>query len=319
MRVTMSQLAQRLGLSVGTISRALANDPAIAAATRDRVARTAQELGYEPNSAARALTTGRTRIISIHIDNFSSFFIEMSLRLQAIVARDGYMPVVHALGARMPGWRPDAEIILSEVLPEETWPGIPRVGSGPHPRHDYVGMDLRTPTTAAVRHLAAGGRRRIALLDAADALTCAGDRPTGYRKGMALAGLPPLLVPLSEATRAAARTSVATYLADQPLPEALVCHNDDTAIGALRALLDRGVRVPEDCEVIGCDGAEIGGFVQPPLSTIVQPLDARADYYWRFLRERLAQPDRPQQRIMLEAQLVLRGTTRPIPPPSGHR
>ncbi len=311
MHLTMQQLAEQLDLSIGTVSRALAGDTAIAAATRARVAEAAKRLGYQPNTFARALTTGRTRIIGIHLANYSSFFVEMALRLERVVSADGYMPVVHAFSARIAAWRPDGEIVLGEDMPPETTPGMPRVGSGAHPAHDYVSVSFLDATAEGVRHLVKTGCRRIAALVDLRPIPEPSERERGYSLAMEEAGLEPMALVLGGPTRADGRAAILGFCKRAKPPDAVICHNDDTAIGAYRACLDLGLRIPEDVSIIGCDGVEIGAYIQPPLSTIVQPLDERAALYWRFLKERLASPERAQQAAELPARLLLRGTTRP--------
>ncbi len=310
MALTMQQLADSLQLSIGTISRALADDQAIAAGTRARVAEAAKRLGYQPNTAARSLSTGRTRIIGMHLSGFSSFFTEMALRLERLIAAEGYMGVVHAHGARLASWKPDGEIILAGESPERSWPGIPRVGSAIHPKDDYVDIDFEAPTRLAVRHLHATGCRRIAVLTTPRPESPTDGRLVGYRAQMAALGLGELACELPDTGYASTHSATTAFLAAHPAIDDLICHNDDVAIGAYRAILDRGLRVPEDISLIGCDGVEIGAYLAQPLSTIVQPLDERAATYWRFLSARLANPDAAQQTAILPAELLLRATTR---------
>jgi DNA-binding LacI/PurR family transcriptional regulator len=310
MPLTMQQLADRLQLSIGTVSRALADDQAIAVATRARVVEAARRYGYEPNTAARSLSTGRTRIIGIQLSAFSSFFTEMALRLERLLANDGYVGVVHAHGTRIASWRPDGEIILDAVLPEQVGRRVPQVGSGPHPTADYVDLDFETPTRQAVRLLHETGCRRIAAVITPRPGSLADGRLRGYLAEMAALQLPPLELELGDSSYGGVRAAVAGFLAREPAVDALLCHNDDVAIGAFRAILDAGRRIPEDISLIGADGVEIGGYLSQPLSTIVQPLDERARTYWRFLSQRLEQIDLPQQSAVLRAELLLRATTR---------
>jgi len=318
----MQQLADQLNISIGTVSRALSHDPAIAARTRKRVQEAASRLGYRHNLAARALITGRTTIIGIHVRNFNSFYVEMALRLERIISAVGYMAVVHSAPVTTTGWVPDGEIMLNAFLPlaDRGNPPRPLVGSLPHPTEDYVSVDFTTPTAAAIQHLHSTGCRRIAMLSHAQTIMSqpgsgadpayVDDRVSTYYRCMEKMQLPIEDIPLNHGTSLTARETLTRYILARGNPDALLCHNDDAALGAYRAALDCGLRVPMDISIIGCDGVEFGDYLAQPLSTIVQPLDERAAQYWKFLVARMKDPTLPQQRISLPTKLLLRQTSR---------
>ena len=314
----MQQLAAQLQLSIGTVSRALAEDPAIAQRTRTRVAEAAVRLGYRKNSAARALITGRTSIIGVQVaPTFSSFYVEMALRLERIIAESGYMAVVHSSNAPSALWIPDGRICLDASLPPRDDPPRPLVMSVVHETLDFVAVDLGTPTAQAIRHLHQQGCRRIAMLSHVqhtiahgDGFPAVDDRIEAYHRTMGELGLPSEVVDLPRGVRALARETVAGHLRAHGVPEAILCHNDDAAMGAYRAALDAGIAVPSELSIIGCDGSEFGEYLSQPLSTIVQPLQERAQKTWDFLHQRLRQPELPQQRALLPTRLSLRATSR---------
>lgn len=307
MTVTLRDLAERLDLSVGTVSRALKRDEAIAAATRERVRAAADELGYRPNTAAQALVTGRRRVIGLHVSALRSYYVAMALRFQARLAADGYRSLLCDEASR-PEARldTDGDIFIGARIPDAYLAHAPgelpaAVSLIAHPVIDYVEVDFYRPVREAVETLLASGRRRIAFLGVE------GDaRARAYRDALAAAGVEPRVIPTAGLARADGRAAV---VACADLPDALVCHNDDLAIGAYRGALDRGVRIPDDVAIVGCDGIEDGDFLERPLSTIVQPLDAQGAAAWQALRRRLERPSLPQQRITLAARLALRATT----------
>lgn len=107
------------------------------------------------------------------------------------------------------------------------------------------------------------------------------------------------------------RASVREYVRARGCPEAILCHSNDVAIATYRALCDLGIRVPADVALLGYDGIEETEYFPAPISTIAQPLEAMCETAWRFLERRLAEPDAPPQRIMLQPTLLLRESSQP--------
>jgi LacI family transcriptional regulator len=313
MTVTLRTLAERLELSVGTISRALnPEDRTIAAQTRRRVAEAARELGYRPNLAARALVTGRRRVVGLHLGSMHSYYVATALRFQGLLAADGYSAVLSTADLRPPArLETDGDVFIGTGVPDEYLreEHPPVVTLLDHPRADFVAVDFYAPARAAVAHLIASAGRRVAMLGP----RCGDARGQAYDEAIAAAGLAPELIQPADTTRAGARAALARHAALHGLPDGIFCHNDDAAIGAYRAVLDLGARVPDDVALVGCDGIDDTEFLERPLSTIVQPLDDSCRAAWEALKRRLERPEMPQQRIRLGARLVLRASTRPLP------
>jgi DNA-binding LacI/PurR family transcriptional regulator len=91
-------------------------------------------------------------------------------------------------------------------------------------------------------------------------------------------------------------------------PDALFCENDELAVGCCRALAERGLRVPDDVAVVGCDGIDEAAFLQPPLTTIVQPVDEMCRLGWEFLKRRIADRDAERRHAVLPARLEVRAS-----------
>jgi LacI family transcriptional regulator len=175
---------------------------------------------------------------------------------------------------------------------------------------DFVGVDLYAGAKAAAEHLISQGCRRIAYL-----VSEWGNRPgdvrhEAYLSAMAAAGRPPEIITAPAAHRAPARVTMAQYVAENGHPDGLFCFSDEMAIGAYRGLRDRGLRIPEDVAVIGCDGIEDTEYLDSPLSTILQPTGEMCALAWQYLRQRINEPDTPLQQTILEARLVLRESSR---------
>ena len=211
----------------------------------------------------------------------------------------------------------NADGIVTHGAPPRGWTNMAQSASRPVPivltgaimdpeALDWVGVDFLGVSRAAVEHLLASGRRRVALLTPSHMHD---DRRAAYLAVMAEAGLPAEVIEMSGESRADARRSLTEHLAAHGRPEALFCHNDDAAIAACRVLRDLGLRTPDDVAVVGCDGIEDTEYLSISLSTIVLPIDEMCSLAWRFLKRRMREPDAPPQRITLQPTLAIRASS----------
>jgi LacI family transcriptional regulator len=278
-RVTIAELARRSGVSTGTVSRALNGYHDVSPATRERVARLARELAYEPDGPARTLRTGRSLLVAAYLGRcgtdvshpfFRPVLAGLSARLRAagygVMDVEGTDDLGHVRrggidGAVLMSIDPDHPLIA--VLDAA---GIPCVGIDVSlPTH--VAADNRGGTELAVRHLAQLGHRRIAATQS----TLAGrERLEGYRAGLAAERLPydPALVAFGDYSAASGEAAAAQLL--PAAPTAIVAASDLMAIGVTRALTATGRRVPEDVSVIGFDDLPVAALVRPELTTVRQ-------------------------------------------------
>jgi LacI family transcriptional regulator len=327
MAATINELASRLNLSKGSVSRILNHKgEGFSEETRRRVFTLAEELGYHPHPIARALATGRTGFVALWIkDIYSSYHAQVAHRMEDQLERGGFHVVI-ALHGRTEGAVSGAYLPVSGgidgiIAHEHRWVGgserypssIPIIstGVGGDPANrDYVGVALTAAATEAVRHLIAPGRTRIAYVMNDLEHRSRDPRYQAYLSVLADAGLLPETIDPPGEDRASVRAAVREYIREAGCPQALFCHNDDAAIASYRALCDLGIRVPDDVALFGCDGIEDTEYLSTPLSTIAQPLEAMCDTAWRFLERRLAEPDAPPQQIILQPTLVIRESSR---------
>lgn len=328
MQVTLRDIAKELDVSHATVSRVLnrKDDHLISEATRARVRQTARDMGYRPNLAARALATGRTRTVAVWMPTlYTPFYAQALNALERQITGHGYGLTIGRWPAPAAGLadlreRSAADGLLvmdlikdsPEAPPPGAAPGLPAVFLGAHcpTDTDHVRVDLTAGAREAVRHLLAGGGRPAYLVSGP--MAHPGEaRYDAYLSEMAEAGQAPQVIPLPAGDRAGARMALADFLRGHPRPDGLFCQNDDVALGALRALRDRGLRVPDDVRLVGCDGIEEAEYWDPPLSTVTQPLEEVCALAWQFLARRLEEPDAPPQRATLSAQLVVRESSRP--------
>lgn len=318
--VTQLEMAKKLGVSQALVARALRDDPAVAAATRDRVRAMARQLGYRPNATARALLTGKTGLISLWIARaYGSYSARIIFALEQLARRDGYELVIADLG---PYGDPDRDLsryrlaVDGLIVADAPWhadallqrsgtPPCVSMGSIVSRLTDAVQVDLGRGARAALAHLRTLRRNRVVYVTPDHPLGVKEARFREFRRAHPKGGV----IVLPEPTRAAARAAVRDQIARHRKPGALLCHNDDYAIGAMRGLRDAGVRVPDDVAVVGCDGVEDTEYLECPLTTISIPVEEMCLRAWNFLVERMGGEPSRARRLLLQPDLVVRRST----------
>jgi LacI family transcriptional regulator len=281
-RVTIADLARRSGVSKGTVSRALNGYEDVSPATRARIAALARELGYEPDAPARSLRTRRSLLVAAYLgrcgeDASHPFFRPVLAGLSARLRATGYGLMVVEGTADLRHVRRggiDGAVLMSvdtddPLVAALAAAGIPAVGVDVGlPAH--VASDNRGGTAMAVRHLAQLGHRRIAAI-AGNQRTLAGrERLEGYRAGLTAAGLAydPALVAVGDFSATSGEAAAAQLL--PAAPTAIVAASDLMAVGATRALVAAGVRIPEEMAIVGFDDLPLATLVRPELTTVRQ-------------------------------------------------
>jgi LacI family transcriptional regulator len=333
MAVTMMDIARDLQVSVVTVSKVLRNQGRISAATRKRVLRRAKELHYQMNWVARSLVTRRTYTIGLLLPDFTHpFFAEIARAVAQTVRPHGYHVIISyseedpklemseadSLLAR----QVDGLIIASAqpvrclslfqliqrrkvpyVLIDRPIAGLPA---------SFVGVDNRAIGRLATQHLIARGCRRIGHLRGPE-IGIAAERLDGYLRALAIGGL-----------RVQGRYVVAGGHADEtgyegmqrllrmrPRPDGIFCYNDPVAIGAIKAILEAGLKVPQDISVVGAGNVQYSDLLTVPLTTVDQgtcQIGARAA---ELLMERIQvkRPFRPKK-ILILPRLIERESSR---------
>lgn len=328
MMVTMSKIADEVGVSRATVSFVLnERDGAlrISEDTRRRVQETAREMGYQPNRAAQALASGRTHLISLWMRmHYSDFHNQMiPLVAEQLRATDYDMIVstiesdteLHPVGASLLQGNVDGVLALDAAVPirelrrdqRAACPAIVNMGGSEYLVEDvdYVGVNLRDAAGDAVRHLLKSGQR-IAFLGVEAHARSGEPRFDAYHQAMAAAGCEPDVILAKNGERRAGFHAMDEYLRSGKAPEGLFCTSDELAEGAFRALRTAGLRVPQDVALVGCNGNEESEYFDPPLSTVVQPVQEMTELAWSYLQNRLNDPDTPLQQTVLPAKFVAR-------------
>jgi DNA-binding LacI/PurR family transcriptional regulator len=327
MVVTIVDIARELNLSHTTVSSIVngKNSLALPEATRLRVLKAAQEMGYRPNRAARALATGRNGMIGLLVCDFHRAYGSQVVRQvqQQVKARHlelliydtglGLEWLKNQSGGAI--WPVDGILAFDIVIDQIPWmvqgdfelPPTVSMGTMYSEKTDYVGIDLYSCAQQATEQLLQGDRQRIALLqDESTRQTASDRRRDAYVDTLRRAKRKPILMTATDQSRAASRQAIHDFVRDHPLPDAIFCINDDMAIGAYRGLCDLGLRMPEDVALIGSDGIEDTEYLPCPISTIRQPIVQMCEAAMRLLDERIAQPQQAHQKILLQPEFIAR-------------
>lgn len=327
--IKMADIARMAGVSVSTVSRALAGSNLVPQAKREEILALAQAQGYVINEQARNLRLKKTRTIGVVIPLghevgqliSDPFFIELLGRLaDEITARD-YNVLLTKVARPAPGWqdrliqsqKADGLIVIGQSDQHEALNAVartylPLVVWGAHlPSQLYcsVGSDNIGGARLAVEHLVRLGRRRIAFLGV-PSLPEVGLRYDGYRRALAAAGIaenPALLAPAHFTVDTAYDT--VRGLIDSKVPfDAIFAVSDVIAIAAIKALNAAGLRVPEDVAVVGFDDITIAAYVNPPLTSVRQDLARGAKVMIDLLFRRMEGENTPS--ATMPAELVVR-------------
>lgn len=327
---TMKRIAGELGVSITTVSKVLNNHDDISQATRARVLAKVEELGYRPNAVARSLTLRRTHTLGIVIpDLMHSFFVEIVAGIETVASPQGYGlllcsssedPLKERSELEMLRGRQVDGIVLAStdgVANEELLLRLGRFGVGlvMIDRDDYPGVPCHRVLTddervgrLATEHLLASGRRRIAHIGGPP-IAHASRREKGWRDALRAAGV-----------KAAANwlvrggfmerdgyQAMTQLLELRPRIDAVFAANDPAAIGAMKAIWEAGLRVPDDIAVVGAGDIGHGDLLRVPLTTVSWSRQEQGRHAAELLLRHLEHgaEDAPQ-RVIIPPRLVVR-------------
>ena len=283
---TVAALAK---VSIATVSRTINGSPAVSERLSKRVWQAIEQLNYFPNTHARSLVSGRSRLFGIIVENITNpFFPELIQSFEEVAVANGYEILVSSSNSdpavlttcvrRMLERKVEGVAVLTfgeeePVLDQLAHHNIPLVLAEfklDDPKSSTILLDYSTGFREAVKHLAGLGHRHIGFLAGPHTLHSAITRENDFRAAMQQAGLDvdPSSIIVCDHTL---RGGVAGFEKLQALgtrPTGVICSNDMTAIGVLRAAYMKGLRVPQDLSVIGLDDIDFCEFTLPPLTTI---------------------------------------------------
>lgn len=322
MAATLHDVARLAGVSIKTVSNVVNDYPHIRPATRERVELAIAELGYTPNLTARSLRSGRTGAIALAVPELGlSYFAELAAAVIAAAEAAGLVVLVEQTGGdrdrelellRSPRLKLTDGLIFSALGMGEAdvaaldvpYPLVllgERIFGGPC---DHVTMRNVEAARAATEYLIASGRRRIAVVGAheGEVIGSAGLRLRGYREALEAHGLPFDESIIGFTTlwhRANGARSMRELLDRDASFDAVFGLNDTLALGAMRALQESGLRVPDDVAVVGFDDLDEAQFSIPALTTVDPGQGWIARTAVQTLLERIDDPDGTEPRLLL--------------------
>jgi LacI family transcriptional regulator len=341
MAVRLKDIARDLGVSVVTVSKVLRGNADIGEETRRRVLKRMKELNYQPNMMARGLASGRTYTIGLVVpDLVHPFFAEFAKSLGGVL-RTSNRALILASSEEDPELERqeirtlrnrgvDVLLIAScqanlrnfYELGDARTPYLLFDRNFPHLAAHFVGTDDVKVGELATTHLIEIGRKRIAHIGGKNT-SPSFDRLRGYRNALAESKLP---VPenyivvrerMEESGDKVGFQAMQELLNQQSRPDAVFCYNDLTAIGAIDATLQAGLRVPEDIAFIGCGNLRYANYLRVPLSSIDQGTTELGRIAGELALELSAKPEHAPKNVLVPSTLVVREST--VRGSSGHQ
>lgn len=325
---TIGDVAQAAGVSPATVSRVLNGTSRVSADRADRVRRAASELGYQPFGPARALRRQRTSLwAAIVADVENPFFTAMIRGVEDVALEANHRLVLCnsdedvdkeaayidvAIADRMAGVIVAVASTASTKLETLIDAGIPVVAVDRRPRLegiDSVVVDNQLGAMHATAHLIEGGAMRIGCITGPARISTSESRLAGYRAALESAGIAPSarLVRRANFKEEGGYRAATSLLESAHPPDGLFVANNMMTLGALRALRDRSLRVPDDVSLVGFDEAPWATLVDPPLTVVAQPTYEMGRQAAQLLAT--ASPGLPTRHLVLSPSLIVRGTS----------
>lgn len=328
-RVRLEDVARHTGVSMKTVSNVIHNYPHVSAATRERVQRGIDELGYKPNALGRRLATGRTGMLALAFSDLNiPYFAELARTISKAAGERGYRVLLEQTSGTLEGERAlfsasEASIVDGLIFQPSALPtleiaqlrrDVPMVllGEGGAPIGlDHVMVDNLAAARDITRHLVALGCRRIGFVGHDRTVLSATSRVRlqGFQDGLEGAGLrldPARLVATESVNAAAAAQAVGAALDDGLDVDGLVCRDDLAALGTLRALQERDIDVPSQVAVTGWDDTIFAALLHPNLTTIRADGESLARTALDMLAERMAGFDELGRHAIVGHRIIVR-------------
>jgi len=331
------EIARRAKVSTATVSRTINRVPSVDPQLAKRVWKVVEELGYYPNTQARALVSGKSRIFGLIVSEITNpFFPEIVQSFEDIAVQHNYeillTSTVHnpkrmeLAVRRMIERRVDGVAILTfgmeeSLIEDLRYRKLPLVfvDVGPHvPGVSNIRINYQHGIRQAVQHLAALRHTRIAFVAGPAHLRSAMARRAAFEGSMQEIGLPvpPEMIVTGDHKMEGGIQAFETLFHLPNRPTAILCSNDMTAIGVMREAYEYGVVIPRDLSLVGFDDVRLSQFTTPPLTTVQMSQTLLAEYAFKALRNEVERKSSsPEgQEYELVTNLILRGSTALAPP-----
>jgi LacI family transcriptional regulator len=326
--VTIKDVAREAGVSVATVSRVWNEAAFVSPGTRKRVAEVATRLGYSPHGAARSLITRTTHALGVLLpDLYGEFFSEIIRGIDHTAQAAGYHILVSSshdskdeidAALRSMRGRVDGMIIMSPDIEAQrtlhalqgSFPVVLLNGGVEADAFDAITIENHEGAREMVRHLIAHGHKRIAMIGGPQRNYDAAERLRGYQTALteSAIALDASVVVQGDFSELSGHRAVKQLLDLGSRPTAIFAANDSMAIGALSALHESGLRVPQQMAVAGFDDIPLARYMNPPLSTVHVDISLLGERAAGLLLSSLLEGQRPPQQLQLSTTLVIRSS-----------
>lgn len=321
----IQDVAERAGVSPATVSRVLNSATTVGSEYRDRVLRAIDEMGYRPNRLASNLRRQKAAMIGVLISDIENpHFTQMVRAVEDAAYRRGYRILLCNTDENTEKQASYLEVLAAErvrgVILSPSDPGGEEIGelldldiplvafdrAVEDPRAGGVAVDNVGGMRVATEHLIRAGHKRIGFVGGPVSIETGARRLEGYTLAMREAGLPLLVV------EGGFRIGLGRVAAEELLRKAgltaLIASNNLTTIGALQALREHGLRVPDDVALVGVDDPFWAELVEPPLTALAQPVREMAVCAVDLLFEKIGGRDETPRRVVFDFELRVRGS-----------
>jgi LacI family transcriptional regulator len=330
--MNLEQVARRAKVSTATVSRVLNNATVVKSSTRARVMRAIEDLKYHPNLHARSLAGGKSRAIGVIVSNLENpFFFDIYKAVEAGAHAQGYEVVMAntdyrseqlvssvrmMIGRRVAGLAAvvsEMEPALIDELTESRTPAVFYDVGTPKRNITNIRVDYRRGMEKVVEYLHSLGHRRLGFIGHHAMLGPVNERMRAVTDAVARHQALEVRAAADADTLEGGRQAARSLLASGFQPTALICVNDITAVGALRELRERGLRVPKDVSVTGFDNIRLSEFCYPALTTVHIPRERIGQITCDCLLPQAEAPAARETEIVIDPEFVLRDSTGPAP------
>jgi LacI family transcriptional regulator len=330
--ITIKQVAEEAGVSIQTVSRVLNNRPDVSSETRQRVQEIIDNLSYQPYAIARGLVTKRTFTLGLISSDFTDYwFAQVAMGADAEAQKHGYFFMLGSTDCNAQD-EPKFLRLLTERhvegilfiranrpndldhLQNLQQSGIPVVSTGfylPDSELSFIEVDNVDGGQKATQYLISLGHKQIAMITGPATPNSVMDRTKGYHQALQSAGLPsnPGLIVHGQTWLHRSGYDAMKELLDRKLPfTAVFAHNDRLAKGAISALNEVGLKVPEDVSIIGYDDIPEAEFDNPPLTTLRQPMQEVGKAAASLLIKLIEDPNATPQQMLFKTELISRSS-----------
>lgn len=328
---SIKRVCQLAGVSTATVSRALKNPEMVSEKTREKIFKAIAESGYRPNVLASSIKTGKTNTIVVLVPNLSNpFFLKIIQGIEQAAQEKGYSVLLgdtqgdpareHEYAGMVLSNRVDGIIHLDHSFPFSDRDAIlaknvpmvsvcERIVS--EIRYPVIELDNYSACRALAKHLTSYGHKKFAVIAGQIESQIHRDRLGGIKSVLAEENIEfhDEMVVGGEYSIEAGVIGAREFLARADKPTAILCFNDDIAIGAIHEIKRHGLRVPEDISVVGFDDIKVSGYIDPPLTTIHQPAGEMGRKAVEVVLKQIQKEKLQKDREIIQFQLVERKST----------